>query len=84
MLNCHSDLKEDATNFVQTFKNIGKTGEMGTKHPWFYKLYQSGLCTLTKDHESNGGLHRYICANCSEKGRQLGHPEKDCLWSKKE
>ena len=73
-----------AQKHVQNFRNFGKNGEMVNKRPWFCKSYQSGACTFAKDHESNGKLHRHICANCLEKGRQLNHPEKDCLWSKKQ
>ena len=71
-----------AQKHVQNFKNYGKNGEVSSKRPWFCKMYQLGSCLFAKDHESNGKLHRYICANCLEKGRQLNHPEKDCLWAK--
>ena len=71
-----------AQKHVSNFRNFAKNGEMINKRPWFCTLYQSGACTYAKDHESNGKLHRHICANCLDKGRQLNHPEKDCLFSK--
>ena len=69
-------------NMFKTLEISAKNGEMVNKRPWFCKSYQSGACTFVKDHKSNGKLHRHIFANCLEKGRQLNHPEKDCLWSK--
>ena len=68
---------------VQNFKNFGKNGEMVNKRPWFCKLYQSGAIAFGKDHESNGKLHRHICANWLEKDKQLNHPQKDCKNSQK-
>ena len=61
---------------VQNFKHFGKNGEMVNKRPWVCKLYQSGAITFGKDHESNGKLHRDICANWLEKDKQLNHPQK--------
>ena len=55
---------------------------MGSKRPWFCKLYQLESYTFTKDHENNGKFHGHICGNCLDKGKRLGHPEKDWLWSK--
>ena len=66
------------------FKTFGKNGEMVNKRPKFCKLYQSGACAFAKDHDSNGKLHSHSCANCFDKSRQLNHPEKDCLLSKKQ
>ena len=53
-----------------------------SKKPWFCKSFQSGICGFQKDHESNGRLHRHICAYCLSTGKQLGHAEKDCAHKK--
>ena len=34
------------------------------KKPWFYKKFQSGTCTHTRDHEFNGRTQKHICAYC--------------------
>ena len=43
-----------AQKHVQNVKNYGKNGEVGSKRPWFCKMYQLGSCLFAKDHESNG------------------------------
>ena len=50
--------------------------------PWFYKAYQSGTCSFTKDHEVQGKLHKHICAHCLSHGRHMIHSEKDCYFAK--
>ena len=57
--------------------NWVKTGD-AAKKPWFCKNFQSSTCTHIKDHETNGKLHKHICAFCLSVGKQLGYPEKDC------
>ena len=54
-----------------------KPSDPGRK-PWFCKSYQTGVCTHSRDHESNGKLQKHICAYCLMGGRRLTHPEKDC------
>ena len=44
--------------------------------------FQTGVCTHTRDHESNWKLQRHICAYWLMGGRQLNHPEKDCNFKK--
>ena len=66
---------------VSSKANWVKTGD-AAKKPWFFKNFQSGTCTHIKDHETNGKLHKHICAFCLSVGKQLGHPEKDCLQKK--
>ena len=58
-----------------------KTGEQ-TRKPWFCKNFQTGICSSGKDHETNGKLHRHICAFCLSMGKQLQHAEKDCIHKK--
>ena len=41
--------------------NWQKLGEQ-TRKPWFCKSFQTGMCASLKDHETNGKLHRHICA----------------------
>ena len=53
-----------------------------SRKPWFCKSYQSGNCTHSRDHESNGKMHKHICAYCLSMGKQLGHPEKECNQKK--
>ena len=55
----------------------------GGKKPWFCKAFQTGVCTSSRDHESNGKWQRHICATCLDKGKVLNHAEKDCNWAKK-
>ena len=55
----------------------------GGKKPWFCKAFQTGVCTFSRDHESNGKWQRHICATCLDKGKVLNHAEKDCNWAKK-
>ena len=51
----------------------------GDKKPWFCKNFQTNACAHKKDHESNGRLHKHICAFCLANGRQLNHSEKNCM-----
>ena len=51
--------------------------------PWYCKQFQTGACGHSKDHEVNGRLHKHLCSFCISQGRFLGHPEKDCIFSKK-
>ena len=53
-------------------------GRSETRKPWFCKNFQSNTCAFGKDHESNGRLHRHICAFCLSQGKQLAHSEKKC------
>ena len=99
MLNYLSDLMEDANDFswhgakaahavlmcdmergAVTWDDTAHIDRVSRAHA----QKQSGSWSFVKDHESNGKLHRHICANCLEKGRQFNHPEKDCLWSIKQ
>ena len=57
--------------------NWGK--QESSKKPWFCKNYQNNTCTFAKDHETNGKLHRHICAYCLKLGKQLTHSEKNCI-----
>ena len=66
---------------VSSKANWVKTSE-ALKKPWFCKSFQSGTCTHIKDYETNVKLHKHICAFCLSVGKQLGHPEKDCLMCK--
>ena len=59
-----------------------KPSDHSGRKPWFCKSFQTGVCTHTRDHESNGKLQRHICAHCLMGGRQLNHPEKDCNLKK--
>ena len=50
--------------------------------PWFCKLFQTGSCHHSKDHELGGKLHRHICASCLQRGHVLDHAERDCTVKK--
>ena len=63
-------------------KNHWQKSEQGGRRPWFCKLFQSGTCTHKHDHDTNGRLHKHICAHCLSIGKQLNHAEKDCLVKK--
>ena len=41
-----------------------KPSDHSGRKPWFCKGFQTGVCTHTRDHESNGKLQRHICAHC--------------------
>ena len=58
-----------------------KPSDPGRK-PWFCKSYQTGVCTHSREHESNRKLQKHICAYCLMRGRQSTHPEKDCSFKK--
>ena len=66
---------------VSGIENWAKSSETGRK-PWFCKSFQCGICVFQKDHDSNGKLHKHICAYCLSTGKQLGHAEKDCAHKK--
>ena len=53
-------------------------GRPEVRKPWFCKNFQSNSCSFPKDHESNGRLHRHICAFCLSQGKQLSHSKKKC------
>ena len=53
-------------------------GRVDTRKPWFCKNFQTNACSFQKDHETNGCLHKHICAFCLTQGKQLGHSEKNC------
>ena len=63
-------------------KSVWSRTSEPSRKPWFCKGYQSGNCTHSKDHESNGKLQKHICMFCLSIGKQLGHPEKDCIQKK--
>ena len=58
--------------------NWQKTQEVSRK-PWFCKLFQTGQCSFAKDHDTNGKLHRHVCAQCLGTGKIANHPSKDCF-----
>ena len=60
-----------AQKHVSHRPNFGK--QDNNKKPWFCKNYQSNTCIFTKDHETNGKLHRHICAYYLNLGKQLTH-----------
>ena len=62
-----------AQKHVTTLRFFGRSNDSGNKRPWFCKFFQSGTCSHSKDHETNGRLHRHICAHCLENGKQLNH-----------
>ena len=66
-----------AQKHVSHRSNWGK--QDNNKKPWFCKNYQTNTCTFAKDHETNGKLHRHICAYCLNLGKQLTHSEKNCI-----
>ena len=53
-------------------------GRVDGRKPWFCKNFQTNSCSFSRDHESNGCLHKHICAFCLTQGKQLGHSEKNC------
>ena len=75
--------KAHAQKHIQNPKNFSRNAYDSGKRPWFCKMFQTGSCTFTKDHEANGKVQKHICAHCLEKGKQLNHAEKDCYWVKK-
>ena len=64
-----------AQKHVQSKQNWGKNE---IKKPWFCKNFQTNNCTFPRDHETNGKLHRHICAFCLANGKHLNHSEKNC------
>ena len=70
-----------AQKHVQGGKSWVKNDKL--QKPWFCKQFQSGACSFNKDHDVNGKTHKHLCAFCLSQGRYLGHPEKDCIFSKK-
>ena len=63
---------------VQKHVSMGKQswGRADSRKPWFCKNFQTNSCSFSRDHESNGHLHKHICAFCLTQGKQLGHSEK--------
>ena len=53
------------------------------KKPWYCKLFQSGNCMYSRDHEHGGKMYRHICVHCLALGKQLNHPGKECNANKK-
>ena len=49
------------------------------QHPWFCKFCQNDTCQFSTDHEVGGRIHKHVCAYCLNSGKQLSHPEKDCM-----
>ena len=64
-----------AQKHIQNKPNWGKND---TRKPWFCKNFQTNNCSFQKDHETNGRLHKHICAFCLANGKQLNHSEKNC------
>ena len=54
-----------------------------TSVPGFAIFFQSGSCSFSKHHETNGKRHRHICTHGLENGKQLNHAEKDCRSAKR-
>ena len=48
-------------HIAPTNSGWSKTGDLNRK-PWFCKNYQTGSCSLNKDHDTNRKLHKHICA----------------------
>ena len=43
--------------------------------PGFVKCFKLGH-VLSLDHETNGKIHKHICAHCLDKEKQLNHAKK--------
>ena len=70
-----------AEKHVTTSRFLVEVMILATSFPGFASFFQSGTCSHSKDHETNGRLHRHICARL-ENGKQLNHSEKDCRAKK--
>ena len=52
-----------AQKHSQNSKSWVKNSDVMTgKKPWFCKPFQTGTCTFSRDHESNGKWQKHICA----------------------
>ena len=51
--------------------------------PRYCKQFQNESCIYSNDHEVNGKMHNHLCSFMPSQGRFLGHPEKDCIFSRK-
>ena len=74
------ELTRKSISVIQS--QIGQNWVKITKKPWFCKQFQHGLCSHSKDHDTNGRTHKHICAFCLSNEKQLGHGEKDCTQKK--
>ena len=54
-------------------------GRQDNKKPWFCKNFQNNICSFANEHETNGKLHKHICAYCLTLGKQLNLSEKNCI-----
>ena len=61
--------------------NWGK--QENNKKPWYCKLFQSGNCMYSRDHEHGGKMYKHICVHCLALGKQLNHPGKEYNANKK-
>ena len=66
------------TNGARTWVKTDKL-----QKPWYCKQFQTGSCVHNRDHDINGKMHKHLCSFCITQGWYLGHPEKDCIFSKK-
>ena len=48
-----------------------------------YKFFQTGKCSHTSDHVTNGHSYKHICSHCFVVGKRFPHPQKDCRNAKK-
>ena len=54
-------------------------GRADGRKPWFCKNFQTNSCSFSRDHKSNGHLHK-----CLTQGKQLGHSVKTKVKQKNE
>ena len=47
------------------------------------KFFQTGKCSHTSDHVTNGHSYKHICSHCFGVGKPFPHPQKDCRNAKK-
>ena len=47
------------------------------------KFFQTGKCSHTSDHVTNGHNYKHICSYCFGVGKRFPHPHKDCRNAKK-
>ena len=71
-----------AQTHVSSRSGWAKPLDHSSRKPWYCKNYQFGTCVHSRDHESNGKIHKHVCSFCLSGGRQVGHPEKECPHKK--
>ena len=85
MLDYIAEIMEDAQDFGwASAKGVCRMEEGKVEwHMTEIFFFQTGKCSHTNDHVTNGHSYKHICSHCFGLGKRFPHPQEDCRNAKK-